>query len=243
MEAAPGERAFYARARDIDTVAATVRNILSQTAIARSRRKARIPKIIHGGIGPFGVGLRLTPVVPNYGPHNGTIQRMSDMPEISREDAGPNGQNTRTGAPGIHAWFVREVLPLEAALTGFLRNNRQSRADVADLLQDIYVRVYEAARTELPTSTKSFVFTIAHNLLVDRIRRDKVVPLSTVESVEALGIAAEAPGPDETTIAREELGRVQAALEHVSPRSREAILLRQVEGLSRREIAARMSIS
>jgi RNA polymerase sigma factor (sigma-70 family) len=168
---------------------------------------------------------------------------MPDMPETSREDAGPNSQNTRTGVPGFHAWFVREVLPLEAALTGFLRNNRQSRADVADLLQDIYVRVYEAARAELPTSTKSFVFTIAHNLLVDRIRRDKVVPLSTVESVEALGIAAEAPGPDETTIAREELGRVQAALDHVSPRSREAILLRQVEGLTRREIAARMGIA
>jgi RNA polymerase sigma-70 factor (ECF subfamily) len=143
----------------------------------------------------------------------------------------------------LHAWFVREVLPLEAALTGFLRNNRQSPAEIADLLQGIYERVYEAASTQLPVSTKPFVFTIAHNLLVDQVRRKKVIPLSTVENLDALGIAAETPGPEETTIAREELRRLQEALERVPPRSREAILLRQVEGLSRNEIASRMGIA
>jgi RNA polymerase sigma-70 factor (ECF subfamily) len=161
----------------------------------------------------------------------------------NRESVGPGGLDASARAPDLHAWFVREVLPLEAALTGFLRNNRQGKTDIADLLQGVYVRVYEAACTQLPTSTKSFVFTIAHNLLVDQVRREKVIPLSTVENLEALGIAAETPGPDETTIAREELRRVQAALDRVSPRSREAIILRQVDGLSRREIAARMGIT
>lgn len=168
---------------------------------------------------------------------------MTDTSESNREGAGPGGQNVSGRRPDLHAWFVREVLPLEAALRGFLRNNRQSSADVADLLQDIYVRVYEAACTELPAATKSFVFATAHNLLVDRVRREKVIPLSTVENLEALGIAAETPGPDESTIAREELRRVQSALDEIAPRSREAIILRQVEGLSGREIAARMGVA
>lgn len=168
---------------------------------------------------------------------------MADTSETDREGAGLGGQNVSGRMPDLHAWFVREVLPLEAALRGYLRNNRQSSADIADLLQEVYVRVYEAARKELPKSTKSFVFTTAHNLLVNRIRREKVVPLATVENLEALGIAADAPGPDETTIAREELRRVQAALDQIAPRSKEAIVLRQVEGLSGREIALRMGVA
>jgi RNA polymerase sigma factor (sigma-70 family) len=168
---------------------------------------------------------------------------MADISQSGQENAGQRGQKVNDRLADIRAWFVQDVLPLEAVLTGFLRNNRQSSTDVADLLQEIYVRVYEAAQAELPASTKAFVFTIAHNLLVDRVRREKVVPLSTVENLEALGIAVDAPGPDETTIAREELSRVQVALDHISPRSREAILLRQVEGLSRREIATRMGIA
>lgn len=145
--------------------------------------------------------------------------------------------------PDLHAWFVREVLPLEAALTRYLLRYRSNKGDVADLLQDIYLRVYDSARRALPQSTRSFVFVTAHNLLVDRVRREKVIPLETVESIEAIGVAAEIAGAEESLIAREELRRVQAALDALPPRSREAILLRQVNGLSRREIAARMGIA
>jgi RNA polymerase sigma-70 factor (ECF subfamily) len=166
-----------------------------------------------------------------------------DNSKINREGAGLGGQNVSGPTPDLHAWFVREVLPLEAALRGYLRNNRQSSADISDLLQDIYVRVYEAARIERPVSTKAFVFATAHNLLVDRVKREKIVPLTTVENLEALGIASEAPGPDETTIAREELRRVQDALDKIGHRSKEAIVLRQVEGLTRREIAQRMDVT
>jgi RNA polymerase sigma-70 factor (ECF subfamily) len=145
--------------------------------------------------------------------------------------------------PDLHAWFVSEVLPLEPALTKFLQRYRSNKSDVADLLQDIYLRIYDAAQRERPQSTRSFVFVTAHNLLVDRVRREKVIPLETVESIEAIGIAADAPGAEESLIAREELRRVQAALDALPPRSREAILLRQVNGLSRREIAVRMGIA
>lgn len=168
---------------------------------------------------------------------------MAGISEIGREGTGLRGQNVSGREPDLHAWFVREVLPLEAVLRGYLRNNRQNSADIADLLQDIYVRVYEAARKELPAVTRALVFTTAHHLLVDRMRRQKIVPMAAVENIEALSVAADTPGPDETVMAREELRRVQAALDQIAPRSKEAIVLRQVEGLSGREIAVRMGIS
>ncbi len=148
-----------------------------------------------------------------------------------------------THASELHAWFVREVLPLEAALTKYLRHNRRGKADVDDLLQEVYLRVYDSARRELPRVTRPFVFQTAHNLLVDRVRREKVIPLETVESIEALSVASETPAPDQSLLAREELRHMQKALEQLPARAREAILLRQVEGLSRREIAIRMGIA
>lgn len=165
------------------------------------------------------------------------------MLETDRDDAAGNSQAMTDRLQDLHAWFLREVLPLEAVLTQYLRNNWRNRADVADLLQDVYVKVYDAATTQRPKSTKSFVFMTARNLLVDRVRRDKVIPLEAVEDLDALGAAADAPGPEAQSIAREELRRLQTALDQIPPRAREAFVLFHVENLSQREVAARMNIS
>jgi RNA polymerase sigma factor (sigma-70 family) len=165
------------------------------------------------------------------------------MLETDRDDAAGNSQAMTDRLRDLHAWFLREVLPLEAVLTQYLRNNWRNRADVADLLQDVYVKVYDAAVTQRPKSTKSFVFMTARNLLVDRVRRDKVIPLEAVEDLDALGAAADAPGPEAQSIAREELRRLQTALDQIPPRAHEAFVLFHVENLSQREVAARMNIS
>ncbi len=167
---------------------------------------------------------------------------MTDTYEPDRENAGARSRNMNVRAD-TDAWFVREVLPLEAALTQYLRHNWRDNASVADLLQDVYLRAYEAALKERPKSTKSFVFTIAHNLLVDRVRREKVIPLEAAENLEALVAAAEAPGPEAQTIARDELRHVQAAVDKLPPRARQAFLFHHVHGLPVRQIAARMSIT
>ena len=146
-------------------------------------------------------------------------------------------------APELKAWFVREVLPLEAALIRLLRRSVRNQSDVDDLCQDIYVRIYEAARHEIPQPAKPFVFTIARNLLVDRVRREQIVPIEAVADLDALGVAIDTPSPDLTIIAREELRRLQRALDRLPRRCRQAVLMKKVDGLSRSEIAARMGIA
>jgi RNA polymerase sigma factor (sigma-70 family) len=146
-------------------------------------------------------------------------------------------------ASEIQAWFVREVLPLEAILMQYLRRVRHNRADVDDLCQEVYVRVCEAALLETPRSARAFVFTIARNLVIDEMRREQVVPIDAVADLEALNVAAEIPSPDRSLIAREDLRRLQIALDELPPRCREAVVLRKVQGISRREIASRMNIA
>ena len=168
---------------------------------------------------------------------------MGDAPDTRREEQGSRREGAVVSVPDLRAWFLREVLPLEAALTRFLRRNWRNENEVDDLLQEVYVRVFEAARKQIPDAAKPFVFTTAHNLLIDRVRHNKVVPIEAVAELDTLNVEADEPGPDRNVIARDELRRLQLALDRLPPRAREAIVLKQVEGLARREVAARMKIT
>lgn len=141
----------------------------------------------------------------------------------------------------LDEWFVREVLPLEAVLQRFLRRHWQDGAEVADLRQEVYARVYESARKCLPTQAKPFVLTSARNLLIDRIRRSRIVPIEVMAEMDAVCTADDLT-PDRHLTAREELRRLQTGLERLPSRCRQVVELRKIAGLSQREVAARMGI-
>ena len=168
---------------------------------------------------------------------------MAKTPENGCEDGKPPSHGASCGAPDVNAWFVREVLPLEAAVKRFLRRGWRNDSDIGDLCQDVFVRVYESARAEIPRPAKPFVFATARNLLINHLRREQIVSIEAVADLDSLGLAAEEPTPDRTVLARQELRRLQVALDRLPVRWREAVLLRKVEGLSRREIAQRLGLA
>jgi RNA polymerase sigma factor (sigma-70 family) len=163
--------------------------------------------------------------------------------ETNRENVDPRGQGVPLSDGDLAAWFVREVLPLESILMQFLHHNWQNKNDIADLRQEVYVRICEAAQSRVPDHTKRFVLATARNLLIDRVRREHVVPIEVVADVDALGTALDAPGPERVVMARDELRRLQGALDRLPPRCREAVVLAHVEGLPGREVAARMGVT
>lgn len=168
---------------------------------------------------------------------------MTEIPEFHRETEALREAGAGMNTAEIKAWFVREVLPLETALMQYLHHNMGKSGDAADLRQDVYVRVCEVARRQVPNPVRPFVFTIARNLLIDRMRHEQVVPIEAVSDLEALNIAIEAPGAERAVMARDELRRLQIALDRLSPRCREVVVLARIEGLSGRAIAARLGIS
>ncbi len=168
---------------------------------------------------------------------------MVDTSDSNREGANPCREHVAIGVSEVDVWFCREVLPLEATLMQYLRRNWANTSDIADLRQDVYVRVYEAAQKQFPESAKSFVLATARNLLIDRVRRERVIPIETVTDLEALGVISNDVGAERVVIARDALSRLQIALDQLHPRTREAVVLSKVEGLSRRQIAERMGIA
>ena len=165
------------------------------------------------------------------------------MAEAPGTDRGGTRRDASMSASAAEEWFVREVLPLEAALMRFLQHNWRNKADIADLRQEVYVHVFDAAQKEIPAHARAFVFQIARNLLINRLRRLQIVPIEAVADVDALGAAFDAPGAERAVIARDELRRLQTALDRLPPRCREAIILGRIEGLTGRAIAERMGIS
>ena len=143
----------------------------------------------------------------------------------------------------LKAWFFREVFPLEAALTRYIRRNWRNENDVADLRQDIYAKVYTAAQRQLPLHARAFLFTTARNHLINTAKRAKIVSFDLVADLETAFPDAAAGDLDQQLTAREELRRVQAGLARLPPRCRQVMTLRRIEGLSTREVAAHLDIS
>jgi len=158
-------------------------------------------------------------------------------------NAEPLATGARMSASELEAWFLREIFPLEQILMHFLQQNWRNKAEIEDLRQDVYVRVYEAAQKERPAQPKAFLLKTARNLLINRVKREQIVPIEAMADLDALGAAIEVPGPERDVAARDLIRRLQAALDLLPPRCREVVMLRRIEGLSRPEIASRMGIS
>jgi len=167
---------------------------------------------------------------------------MSNISDTHQPAADPERSGASMAASNVRDWFIREVLPLEEILTRFLHRNWRNRSDVEDLRQDVYAQVLRAAKERIPDKTKPFVMATARNLIIDRIRKEQIVPIDAAD-IDAIEVAADTPGPDRVVTARDTLRRLQGALDHLPPRCREVVVLRRIDGLSRHEIAARLGIA
>lgn len=143
----------------------------------------------------------------------------------------------------LDAWFKREILVHEAALVRFL-NRWPNRDEVHDLRQEVYVRVYEAAAKARPaTSPKTFLFQTARHLLIDRVRRSRVVSIEGVADLDVLNVLVDDVSPEQRVHARQELSLLARAFARLPPKCREVIWMRRVDQLSQREVAARLGIT
>jgi RNA polymerase sigma factor (sigma-70 family) len=143
----------------------------------------------------------------------------------------------------VDQWFMEQILPHEAALMRYLRRIWSRTADLPDLRQEIYARIYESACKSLPRSPKTFLFTAARHLVIDRLRRERIVSIEYRQDLASLNVSVDELSPDRRLSARQDLQRLAQAYGELSEMTRAVIWLRRVEGLSQREAAERLSIN
>ena len=152
-------------------------------------------------------------------------------------------QEFPSAARNLERWFVEDVIPLEPMLLRFLNRNWRNRDEVPDLIQEVYVRVYEAAAREQPWAVKPFLFAIARNLMIDRLRQMNVVSIEAVADFDKLNVIDDMPSPESQTSAREELRRLNKAVDALPARCRQIVIWRKMEGMSQREVASRLGVT
>src|SRR6266581_8947470 len=108
----------------------------------------------------------------------------------------------------LERWFIREIVVHEAALMRHLGRLWPNRSDdLLDIRQEVYVRVYEAAGRARPVAPKSFLFATARNLIVDRVRRERVVHIEARGELDALNVLIDEISAERRASAREALAR------------------------------------
>jgi RNA polymerase sigma-70 factor, ECF subfamily len=112
-------------------------------------------------------------------------------------------------------------------------------ATAEDLAQETLLTVWRRASLYVPEkgSASTWIFTIARNLRIDRLRRE--VPWQALPEHHDEE-ASDEPAPDEAVASQEADAAVRAALESLPADQREVVVLAYIEGLSHSEIAARL---
>lgn len=113
---------------------------------------------------------------------------------------------------------------------------------VDDLVQETWLRVLERGSSYDGRSRfEPWLFTVARNLAIDHLRKQRVFSLdsnaSPEEELEPRSPVSEAPSPFELAARTEDARRLASSLQGLDPIYREVLVLRFQEDLSLQEIA------
>ena len=178
----------------------------------------------------------LNPAIPFAASGPGAVALDSDAALMARVQAG----DLDAFEPLVHRY--------EKRLFGYFLNRVDDPATAADLAQETFVRVYRAVpRYQESGRFEYWLFRIAANLVKSRRRRpDQRAPHVSLEEAPAAEreLAGRSPEgrPDEAAWRAELRDALREALPRVPLVFREAVLLRDVEGWTYREIAEMLGV-
>jgi RNA polymerase sigma-70 factor (ECF subfamily) len=124
----------------------------------------------------------------------------------------------------------------------FLLGLMDDRGAAEDLMQDTFLKAFEARRSyEGRGALSSWLYTIARNLVRDRARSSrhgKVVPLDVRDSGgDVPALKDTAPGPEEVALSRRGVAWVKEALGRLPEAQKEVLILSRWHGMTYNQIA------
>lgn len=148
---------------------------------------------------------------------------------------------------GNAAAFESLLRQYERPLYGYIYRMMSGNADdAADLLQETFIKVYRAlARIPADVNFPAWLYRVARNCCLDEMRRRRRARWTLWDDapanamVDHIGVA----DPEQVALEREGDSAVKAVLARMSRRNREALILRECEGMSCEEIGAVFGIS
>ncbi|MEM8933634.1 MAG: sigma-70 family RNA polymerase sigma factor, partial [Acidobacteriota bacterium] len=115
-----------------------------------------------------------------------------------------------------------------------------NRQEAEDLTQEVFLRIHRhLARFDGRAALKTWIYRVTLNHCRSKLGRKKYPTADLREETEEGGVQLvdERRGPEEQALADDAARRISRALRQVAPKFREAVILRDIEGMSYDEIA------
>ncbi len=138
----------------------------------------------------------------------------------------------------IAKWVAREVLPLEGRVRAWLNRAQVSKADADELIQEAYCRIAMLDAIDHIEAPYAYFHSIVRNLLLRRLRRERVVPLEAFAEIEALH--DDRPSPEQLAAGKVAYARILTLIAALPERCRQIVQLRKIEGWSQKQIAVHL---
>jgi RNA polymerase sigma factor (sigma-70 family) len=146
----------------------------------------------------------------------------------------------------FEALYGRYQRRIHAYVLGMVKDH--GRAE--DVTQEVFVSAVRRMReTERPIAFKPWIYEIAKNACIDQFRRSKRAEEVSLQADEGLApsdyarLVGSDPAPHDAVAAKQELNDLCGAFGGLSDTHHEILVLRELEGLSYREIGERMGMS
>jgi RNA polymerase sigma factor (sigma-70 family) len=126
-------------------------------------------------------------------------------------------------------------------LVAYLRRLCGDAGMAEDLAQEAGMRLISQSRREAIAKPRAFLFHVATNLARDQLRR-RVVSDSYAIDNDYDEAGSHAPGADHIASVQEDVARVSAALNTLTPRARDVLVLARIHGHTQKEIAEKLKL-
>jgi RNA polymerase sigma factor (sigma-70 family) len=140
-------------------------------------------------------------------------------------------------------WLARNVLPHERLVRSRLRGLCVAGLEIDDVIQEMYARILSVPSIEAIRFPRQYAVQTAKSIIIDHLRRSRVVPIASVEALEQLNPVLPDVSTEERLEFQGQIQEVANALALLPPLCRETLILRRVEGLSQRQTAQRLGIT
>ena len=125
------------------------------------------------------------------------------------------------------------------SLRNFLYYKTGDLKQAEDLMQEAFLKLWQKRQEVQPEKAKSFLFTVANNLFLDKVRHQKVVRNYELQPRSD----RDKESPEYHMEVQEFKQQLEAVLAGLTEASRVVFLMNRLEDLSYKEIAARLGIS
>jgi RNA polymerase sigma-70 factor (ECF subfamily) len=134
--------------------------------------------------------------------------------------------------------FERDLLPHLDAAYNLARWLTRDDHDAEDLVQTAYLRALKSVGGLSGANPRAWLLAVVRNVCYTWLRREKARAPASPFDEEVHGAGLDATSPEQPLLREDRVRLVRVAVEELPPDLREVIVLRELEELSYREIAA-----